>query len=307
MKVLITCLIALTLGVAAGAQAQSTPPVEVVDGVQLPGVPLGVSDGVQARPNQRPISDTDMALFKETNVGLLVEPGTTELVPIAANHLNRIITPFDNPKLITVNDIQFKKEGSSIFLTTSGEDPVSVHILSNDPSDTRGIALALVPRKIPPRTIKLSWPGHVVDGQTGFMGVANRNPKAERWEQSSPYVETLMELFSLIARGEIPPGYTMVKTPEAIPCQMPGVSLYVGQRLNGSNFSVYVLRATNEGSSTIEIVQNAGCRAAGVVAVAPWPNAYLAPGESTEVYVGVANDAYKPRPQPNLRPSLLEY
>ena len=116
-----------------------------------------------------------------------------------------------------------------------------------------------------------------------------------------------MELFSLIARGEIPPGYTMVKTPEAIPCQMPGVSLYVGQRLNGSNFSVYVLRATNDGSSTIEIVQNAGCRAAGVVAVAPWPNAYLAPGESTEVYVGVANDAYMPRPQPNLRPSLLEY
>jgi conjugal transfer pilus assembly protein TraK len=306
MKRIATCVTALILGFASVAQAQN-PPVEVVDGVQLPGVPVGVSDQLTARPKQVAITDADMALFKETNVGLMVEPGTTELVPIAANHLNRIITPFENPKLITVNDIQFKKEGSSIFLTTSGEQPVSVHILSNDPNDTRGIALALVPRRIPPRTIKLSWPNHGAEGQPGFMHVTNRNPKAERWEQSSPYVETLMEMFALIARGEIPPGYTLVKTPDVIPCEIPGVSLFVGQRLSGSNFSVFVLRATNEGSSTIEIVQSAGCRANGVVAVAPWPNAYLGPGESTEVYVGVANEAYLPREQPNLRPSLLKY
>ena len=245
----------------------------------------------------------DKALYSDTRIGLLVEPGTTEVVPIARNFLNRIITPFENPKLITVNDIQFQKEGSSVFITTASEAPVGIHILSNDPSDSRSISLALVPKAIPPRTIHLKWPGQTTmePGQARVSMV-----KAERWERSAPYVETLMELFSLIAQGEVPPGYALEQSPADIPCAMPGVSVYVGQRLVGNHFSVYVLRATNAGAQTVEIIQTAGCRANGVVAVAPWPNAYLQPGDSTEVYVAVVNNQHEPREQPNLRPSLLQ-
>lgn len=291
---------ALLFGCATASYGQS-PPVETVGGVSLPGVPVEVTERARAA-QAHSLDKIDTSLYSDTRIALLVEPGTTEVIPIARNYLNRIITPFEQPKLITVNEIQFRKEGSSVFVTTGSDTPVGVHILSNDPADTRSISLALVPRPIPPRTIQLRWPGQ--GGLEPHQARALAN-KAERWEQASPYVETVMELVSLIARGEVPPGYSLVEGSDTVPCEIPGVRLYAGQRLTGSRFSVHVLKATNEGTSTLEIVQSAGCRGAGVVAVAPWPDAYLIPGASTEVYVVFANALLDERSTATVRPSLL--
>jgi hypothetical protein len=41
------------------------------------------------------------------------------------------------------------------------------------------------------------------------------------------------------------------------------------------------------------------------VLVAPWPRSYLEPGASTELYVAVANAAFRPHTREHLRPSLL--
>ena len=276
-------------------------PIDTVGGVQLPGVPPGASDPAAGSAVAVTAGGVDPSLYTDTRVTITVQEGTTEVITISRGYLNRIVTPFENPKLVTVNTIQFQKEGNSIFLSATGEAPVGVHIMSNDPTDTRNISLALVPRPIPPRTIELRWPNQVADPVVARITAQ----RAVRWEESQPYVDGIMEMFALIARGEVPPGYALSPAADGMTCRIPGLAMSVGQRLTGSHLSVYVLRASNPGPSGIEILQHGGCASSRVLAVAPWPNAYLAPGESTELYVAVSN-APDPEPVNNLRPSLLQ-
>ena len=276
-------------------------PIETVGGVTLPGVPVGVSDPPPLEaPNLTP-RGVDTALYTDTRLTITVQEGTTEVINVSRGYLNRIVTPFENPKLVTVNSIQFQKEGSSLFVSASGEAPVGVHIMSNDPADARSISLALVPSPIPPRTIELRWPGQVADPVVARITAQ----RAERWEESQPYVDGLVDLFGTIARGEVPPGYALANATDGLTCEIPGLAVEIGQRLTGSHFSVYVMRVSNPGSTGVEILQHAGCRSSRVLAVAPWPNAYLAPMTSTELYVAVSN-APEPVPIDNLRPSLLQ-
>lgn len=283
-------------------EVQDRPlPVESIGGVELPGVPVGVSDPPPGPLPSLSPGGVDTTLYTDTRLTITVQEGTTEVINISRGYLNRIMTPFENPKLVTVNAIQFQKEGSSIFLSAGGEAPVGVHIMSNDPADRRSISLALVPRPIPPRTIELRWPGQTAD--PAVSGSASR--RAERWEESQPYVDGIVETFAIIARGEVPPGYSLAQAADGLTCRIPGLSIEIGQRLTGGHVSVYVMRATNLADVGVEILQHAGCYSSRVLAVAPWPNAYLAPAQSTELYVAVSN-APDPAPVDNPRPSLLQ-
>ena len=280
--------------------AEPALPIDDVGGVLLPGVPPGISDpagpgGVGLTPE-----GVDASLYTDTRITITVQEGTTELIYISRGYLNRIVTPFEDPKLVTVNTLQFRKEGSSVFLSASGEAPVGVHILSNDPLDTRSISLALVPRPIPPRTIELRWPTQTMDPVVARITAA----RAARWEESQPYVDGVMELFGMLARGEVPPGYALMGANDGVSCEIPGLTLDVGQQLLGSHFTVYVFLASNPGPEGVEILQHAGCMSSRVLAVAPWPRAYLGPGESTELFVAVTN-APEIEPVDNPRPSLL--
>ncbi len=302
----IRAAIGVSVMATAPAVLADPPPVEAVGGVSLPGVPQSVARaaveaGAAARESVADTNDTSISdASMETNVTLTVTPGTTELVRIARNYLNRIITPFEDPKLLTVNPVEVQKEGASLYVTTSSEKPVGVHILSNDPNDTRSISLTLIPSRIPPKTINLTWP----EGAPGAV-LPTSSAKARRWEESAPYEERLFELVQMIARGEVPEGYSLSQATEPVPCVLPEVKFFTGQRLTGSHFSVLVLRATNVGQSTIEILRHAGCDIPGVALVAPWPLAYLEPKASTELYVAVINEAFEPRAREQLRPSLL--
>lgn len=307
---LILCTCALSLALAApfvwAQTPEQLPPVESVGGVSLPAVPgavatAAVEAGAAARQGIEEAPEAPVSVAADSNITLKVLPGTTELVRIARNYLNRIITPFEDPKLLTVNPVEVRKEGSSIYLTTASEKPVGVHILPNDPEDTRSISLTLIPARIPPKTIQLTWGEQA---QPAALPVSTA--RAKRWEQSSSYEEKLLELVEVIARGEVPEGYSLSAAQDVLSCALPGVQFFAGQRLTGSRFSVFVLRATNVGRSTIEILSHAGCNVPGVALVAPWPQAYLEPNTSTEVYVAVVNEAFEPQARGQLRPSLLE-
>ena len=303
-KAVFVALTAGSLSVAAQEfpiDVQDQPlPVESIGGVALPGVPVEVSDPPPAGAGLTS-SGVDTSLYTDTRLTITVQEGTTEVINISSGYLNRIVTPFEDPKLVTVNTIQFRKEGSSLFLSAGGEVPVGVHIMSNDPADQRSISLALVPRPIPPRTIELRWPGQTADPVAARIN----SRRAARWEESQPYVDGIVELFAIIARGEVPPGYSLARATDGLTCEIPGVSIEIGQRLTGGHVSVYVMRATNRSDVGVEILQHAGCYSSRVLAVAPWPNAYLAPLESTELLVAVSN-APEVEPVDNLRPSLLQ-
>lgn len=282
------------------------PPVRTVGGVSLPGVPPEVTSSADKGGNMpRELTAPAGASAAEqgdSNVAITVTPGAAEIVRIASGFLNRIITPFENPKLLSVNPVEVQKEGSSLYVAVSSDRPVGVHVLSNDPEDPRSISLTLIPARIPPRTVTLKWP----DGK-GFAATPAAGAKAKHWEESAPYEETLLELVGVIARGEIPEGYSLAEHPTALPCALPGLRFETGQRLTGTHFSVFVLRATNTTRSSLEIYSHGGCNLPGVVLVAPWPSAYLEPQASTELYVAVSNDTFEPRGFARLRPSLLPH
>lgn len=301
----VACAVLAFLGLMPWASVLADPPpVEAIGGVSLPGVPASVAksaaDAAAAVRSQHEEPEAAVATETETNLTVTVAPGATELVRIARNYLNHVVTPFEDPKLLSANAIEVKKEGSSLYIATASEQPVGIHIRSNDPSDVRNISLTLIPARIPPRTITLKWP-ETVSG----TAMAISNPRAKRWEEAAPYEQTLLELVEIVARGEIPDGYALSENPDAIPCALPGVEFLNGQRLTGSHFSVFVLRVTNVGDSPIELMNHAGCNFSGVALVAPWPHAYLEPQVSTELLVAVVNERFEPRAREQLRPSLL--
>ena len=281
-------------------EAETTLPIDDVGGLVLPGLSLGTTETTGTGGGSLAPGGVDPSLYTDTRITITVQEGTTEVINISRGYLNRIVTPFENPKLVTVNSLQFQKEGSSIFLSASGEAPVGVHIMSNDPLDTRSISLALVPRPIPPRTIELRWPNQQLDPVVARI----TGQRAARWEESQPYVDGVIELFGTLARGEVPPGYALLGGNDGLSCDIPGLTMSVGQQLLGSHFTVYVFLASNPGPEGVEILQHAGCLSSRVLAVAPWPRAYLGPGESTELFVAVTN-APDIEPIDNPRPSLL--
>jgi len=235
----------------------------------------------------------------DTSTTLTVAPGTTELVRIGRGFLNQIITPFANPKLLTVNPIEVKQEGTSLYVATSSTQPVGVHILSNDPDDARSISLTLIPSRIPPRTITLQWPQGTRSVATPLSDTA-----AQHWEESDTYESQLFELLQLTARGRVPDGYALTDSPEQLPCVLPNVKFATGQKMTGHHFSVYVVRATNAGSAPLELLTHAGCNVSRVAAVGAWPLTYLEPKASTELYVIVSNDDQE-GVRESVRPSLL--
>jgi len=267
--ILLASLLAMT-----NASIAETP----LKGVSLPEVPISVTDAKKKkRKAVSPKTGQKATLIKVT-------PGVTELVEVAQNYYNRIVTPFSNPKVITVNPIDFKKEGSVIFIQPGQKQPVGIYIVPQDSSnDDRAISLALIPKKIPPKTINVVWSKTALSDQ-GIRATSMGFKKAEKWETSHSYEKTLLKVNSLLAKGEVPPGYELRNTNTEYSCDFEGLKVTVGQVLEGSQFRVLVAKAENVSSDGFMVVEEA-CYGEGVVSIAMWPRAYLDVNGKTEMYI----------------------
>lgn len=232
---------------------------------------------------------------------LVIEPGVNQILPIAIDHLNRIVTPFADPVANTTSTATTKIQENVVYVATNGEMPVTLFITERG-SEAQAISLTLVPQKIPPREIFLKMSEKMAQAY-----VASR-PKAQRWERSQPYIETIRTLLRSLAIGEIPSGYAMspASTKDPIPlCSMPGLAFDFlnGQRIEGHSLAVAVGVVKNTAHHPIE-VQEAACGNWDVAAVAVWPNNLLEPGQASEIYVAyrVNREAGKVA---NKRPSLV--
>jgi conjugal transfer pilus assembly protein TraK len=168
-------------------------------------------------------------------------------------------------------------------------------------SEARALSLTMVPRKVPPREVFLK-----LDDLTIAAGYVS-NPKAERWERSKPYIETIRTVFRNLALGEVPTGYNISSIPNTIvlpSCNQPGmdVSFSGGQLMTGHSLSVFVGVAENLTSQPQEFIE-ASCGNWDVAAVSTWPLKVLEPGQRTEVYV--AQKQVRDRTSSSKRPSLL--
>lgn len=252
------------------------------------------------RPERPVISPAAMVRRKdERPLGeqstLAMTPGVNQIVPIAQNHPNRIVTPFANPvvKSTTLSAGQGNECGevcitdNVIYVATSKDYPVTMFITERG-SEAVALSLTMVPKRIPPKEINLRL-------SQGSLTNVVANKTAERWETSQPFIEVIRSVFRETAQGKVPQGYTLSKTPRSatLPkCSQAGIktSFRLGQLYTGHNLSVFIGVAENKSKRPIEFKEQS-CGAWNVAAVTVWPYSVLQPGQKTEVFVAVRRNA----------------
>lgn len=275
----------------------------------IPVVPVGVvtSGGGAAIATKIPTAVTSPKSDIELNSNsvIVMKRGVNEIIPIAIDHLNRIVTPFNTPIVKTGSTADVSIADNVIYVETADAAPVTLFI-SEDGNHEIALNITLVPRKIPSREVFLK-----LDENLSFAAAANAggpgSSKADKWEKSQPYVETIRSIFRGLALGELPQGYSLSKYPNnrsAPSCGMTGLSFNFsgGQLLTGHNMQVSIGVVQNLTNRPIEIRESV-CGGWDVTAVAAWPNNMLEPQQRSEIYV--AQRLERGGKKTTKRPSLL--
>jgi len=232
-----------------------------------------------------------------------VSPGTTAIVEVAIDHLNRVVTPFSSPQVRTVSRATTQVDGNAIYVPTASEEPVSLFVTEAGDTTT-AISLTLAPRHIPPREVRLVLTGSVVPVRTAAPTVEPPRPLVRN---DQPYVEQIASAFRTLAQNRLPPGYELRKARrgERLDCHQPGLSVSTAQVFEGRGLRILAAKARNRGKQPI-VLEEHRCSAGAetiVAAVAAWPRSRLAPGEETELYVAVRPG--EPDPERGDRPSFF--
>jgi conjugal transfer pilus assembly protein TraK len=297
-----TLICALGFGALVGSiplQAAEDP------GIELPSVPrellLAANDppatirhvsaeaAVENAPEVGEAPAATLALGPKT---IQVSPGTTAIVEVAIDHLNRIVTPFTSPQVRTVSRATTQVDGNAIYVATASEEPVSLFITEAGDTAT-AISLTLAPRHIPPREVRLVLTGGLV--RTAAPKVRPPRPLVRN---DQPYVEQIASAFRALAQNRVPPGYGLRKVGrgERLECRQPNLSVTTAQVFEGQGLRILAAKARNRGKESI-VLEEYRCSAGSgtvVAAVAAWPRSRLAPGEETELYVAVRPDDSDP-------------
>lgn len=288
----------------------------------IPSVPVSVMK-TAARDSKRETIEVSLdgasiknktSTFKGSTVSessvINMQAGVNQIIPVAIGHPNRIVTPFGSPEILSTSLSGGQSEGECgeicvkdnvVYVATDKDYPVTMFITEKG-NENRALSLTMLPKRIPPREVFLKMEDQFAGG-SGFFA----NKKAERWEKSQPYVETVRTAFRKLALGEVPQGYTLSPMPNTIAppvCEQEGVSVNFtqGQLAMGHSLSIFVGVAENVSGKPIEF-KEATCGDWDVAAVTTWPLKVLEPRQKTEVYV--ARKIVKQIDVSNKRPSLL--
>lgn len=217
---------------------------------------------------------------------MTVKPGVNSKFGVALAHVNRIVTPFASVKVVTTSQASITTEGPIVYVSTNIAEPIGLFL--HDPQDpTVALSLTLIPSDIPPVSTSISLDGV---NRRGPVLVARNEELAQEFESGAPYVAAITTLLRELAHGKVPEGYGLEAFRDEhrglMPrCEISGISLSPGQLVSGAELLAIVVRATNVTASTVEVNED-GCSDE-ARAVAAWPRRFLAPGESTELYVVV--------------------
>lgn len=226
-----------------------------------------------------------------------VEVGVNRTFAVAKGHVNRVVTPFDEAKVVTTSSASMRTEGGILYVSTNSDDPIGI-FLHDAGNPENAISLTLIPDDIDPVSTRVKVRGLSAAPR---RPVAAKREVAQTFETSSPYVEMLTGLLSELAHGRVPEGYGMAdaRTVGAVPqCSIPGLRSIPAQVITGSELLVVVYRG--EALSTVTIDESKCSPDAR--AVAAWPRTELRPGEMTEVYAvfAVPQDSSEVQARPSV-------
>ncbi len=231
------------------------------------------------------------------NTDITVRPGENVFIPIARSHINRILSPFRNPKVFSSSLTTGSKgecgelciRNGVIYVTTEARTAVSAFITEEGHEDI-AYSVTMIPQSIPPREVKFSFPEKVMAELDLAANVANPED-AERWETEKPYNDMLTESFRQIALGQIPQGYSLRKVSrrDKLPvCKQEGLrfTFRPGQVLEGFHMNFFVGVIRNVSDRPVEFLEM-NCGSWGTSAVTSWPLKVLRPGQESEVYIAM--------------------
>ncbi|MDO4937841.1 MAG: type-F conjugative transfer system secretin TraK [Sutterellaceae bacterium] len=233
-----------------------------------------------------------------TNTTIAMRPGQNVFIPISREHPNRLLTPFKNPQIVSTSLFSSKKKGECgeacvrdgvIYITTDSPSAVTAFITEKGHEDI-AFSVTMVPQAIPPREVRFTLPPDVTERLNSRSGSNTAGiKKAQAWEMSQPYVDTIREALRGVALGQIPSGYNLrkVRANDALPtCKHPGIDFNwtEGQLLEGYNLDIYVGVVKNTSDGPVEF-RNQNCGGWKTAAVTTWPLTVLNPGQQTEIYV----------------------
>ena len=305
----------LICALGLGALVGSGPlPAAEDPGIALPSVPrallLAANETpatirhVSAASSENDRSEKGAAPAATLSLGpktIRVAPGTTAIVEVAIDHLNRIVTPFAAPQVRTVSPATTQVDGNAVYVATASEEPVSLFITGAGDTAT-AISLTLAPRHIPPREVRMVLTGGVVRAPAPSVKAPRTMARNDQ-----PYVEHIATAFRTLAQNRVPAGFRLRKAgrKERVACRQPGLSVTTAQALEGRGLRILTARARNKGKHPIVLDEHRCGADAGTVvaAVAAWPRSRLAPGEETELYLALR--PREPARGRDDRPSLL--
>jgi len=217
----------------------------------------------------------------QSGITIKPKPGRTENVIIAKGKLNRIVTPYAEPKVLTVDNVETKVDGSAIYIASDSDSPVSMFI--SDSESGNAASLQLSPQElVMPVEIRIEADPKANANEAG----ASRNDRLFR--QDSPYITEVKAIMQNLGKQQIPQGFTLEDLTDELRamtfCHDPGLTYWPGQLLSGHDSRIIVLIAQNNGlvAATFE---ESFCASENTMAVAAWPKVRLEPGEKTEIYL----------------------
>jgi conjugal transfer pilus assembly protein TraK len=308
-------LLILSLSISAEelpTNASSTQPLKAghtVESTSLPDMPATVTDQSPLQVELPPVDasvlnpPSQQAATSVAPQTLQVKPGINELMPIAVGHLNRLVTPFDNPVVTTTSQATTSTKGKIVYVATADETPVTLYITPGDNQDI-ALSLTLIPKRIPAREIHLSLDQETYKRLTQWQQ-KTKDSSGQSVNQEQDYITTLKQLFRDLGLQKTPAGFSLREPSqtEQIQCHQDRVRIRTGQLLEGQDLMIFVGVARNIGVIPIEFDERACASTQDeVLAVAAWPKVVLGTGESTELYVAVRR---KDETAITVRPSLL--
>lgn len=297
-RMLGACLATVLPGIALAADPVM-PQMPIVPVATIAPAPPPGPASVVTNPSDNTITPEMLQPLK-----IVMKSGVDQIVPMAVNHINRIVTPFVNPKLHTTATLTLDPKGSVIYVSSAVESTASVYITEGD-NESMALELTLVFRKIPPRELTLALPDDVTPPAPRFNTVAasSGGEGGDGGNGQMPYVAGIRESLTAAAHGRVPDGYSMrklIKSDLAPYCSLPpGLSAnwQKAQVMEGGDLQIVIGLLKNDTQGPVEPIEN-WCGTDDVMAVAFWPRNYLEPGQETEVMI------MRHRPHQELRGSI---
>lgn len=193
----------------------------------------------------------------------------TEIVLISSKFPNRIATPFDHPRVIDQSHVDYRIDGSNIYLVAKNNDPAAIFVTGGGRNDPV-VSLTLMPKDIPSQVITLQ----VDIGQSSTRKVA----------KNSSYEDKLLALMRTVTLGKIPEGFSEGMMPTIVAKHNEaGLTITPVVRYSGSSLDIYKYKVEDD-QATVELSETSFYQK-GVRAVSVFPNVVLHKGEFTYVFV----------------------